>query len=80
MQIIVSYFYHVRHFKPYMIPFSTAVWDPAWYHNFKRDHNYTYVDKNGVLNGLRIPFLRPGAKCKDLCSGPELCQTLFGKL
>jgi len=61
-----------------MIPFSTAVWDPAWYHDFKRDHNYTYIDKNGVLNGLRIPFLKPGQKCKGLCSGPELCQTLFG--
>ena len=48
MRILVSYFYHVRHFKPYMIPFSTAVWDPAWYHNFNKCHNYTYLDKNGV--------------------------------
>ena len=79
MRILVSYFYHVRHFKPYMIPFSTAVWDPTWYHNFNKCHNYTYLDKNGVLNGLRMPLLKPGQKCKGLCSGKELCQTLFGK-
>ena len=79
MRILVSYFYHVRHFKPYMIPFSTAVWDPAWYHNFNKCHNYTYLDKNGVLNGLRMPLLKPGQKCKGLCSGQELCQTLFGQ-
>ena len=79
MRILVSYFYHVRHFKPYMIPFSTAVWDPSWYHNFNKCHNYTYLDKNGVLNGLRMPLLKPGQKCKGLCSGQELCKTLFGK-
>ena len=80
MRILVSYFYHVRHFKPYMIPFSTAVWDPAWYHNFNKCHNYTYLDKNGVLNGLRMPFLKPCSNCKGLCSGKELCKTLFGEL
>ena len=43
MRILVSYFYHVRHFKPYMIPFSTAVWDPAWYHNF--NNNVSFIKK-----------------------------------
>ena len=80
MRILISYFYQVRNFKPYMIPFSIAAWDPGWYHNFNKCHYYAYVDKNGVLNGLRMPFLKPGSNCKGLCSGKELCKTLFGKL
>ena len=80
MRILVSYFYHVRNFKPYMIPFSIAAWDPGWYHNFNKCHYYAYVDKNGVLNGLRMPFLKPCSNCKGLCSGKELCKTLFGEL
>ena len=80
MKILISYFYQVRNFKPYMIPFSIAAWDPGWYHNFNKCHYYAYVDKNGVLNGLRMPFLKPGSNCKGLCSGKELCKTLFGEL
>lgn len=32
MKILTSYFYQIRNFKPYQIPLSTAISDPAWYH------------------------------------------------
>ena len=58
MKIYTSYFYNVRFFKPYMIPLSTAIWDPKWFHEFKgQDH--IWRDKNGVWNGLRIEQLNP---------------------
>ena len=70
MKFFVSYFYQIRYFKPYQIPFSTAIWDPKWFHAY-RNSDYTFLDKNGVLNGLRIKYLRPGIECSDLCRGPE---------
>lgn len=74
-EIYTSYFYQIRNFKPNMIPLSTAVWDPKWYHNFKRDENYHFVDKNGVLNGLRMKQFVPNHACYGLCNGVEICQT-----
>lgn len=41
-----------------MIPFSTAVWDPQWFHDYK-SNDYCFFDKNGVCNGLRLEFLKP---------------------
>ena len=59
MKVYTSYFYKIRFFKPNMIPISTAIWDPKWYHaNQKQDH--WYVDKNGVINGLRASVFAPG--------------------
>ena len=63
MLIQTSYFYQVRFFKPYQLGFSTAVWDPKWFHDFQ-PQNHTFIDKHGVLNGLRVPPLAP--KC-DSC-------------
>lgn len=77
MKILISYFYQVRNFKPYMIPFSTAKWDPKWYHG-STDSSRIYKDTNNVWNGLKILELRPGVKCNGLCSGKELCDQLFG--
>lgn len=68
MKIYTSYFYQLRFFKPYMIPLSTAVWDPKWYHN-NYDQDYTFVDKNGVINGLRCEALHPGPFCEGACRG-----------
>lgn len=68
-----SYFYHIRYFKPYMIPLSTAVYDPKWYHN-NRDQGYRFLDKNGVINGLKITPLIPGSTCEDLCRGSLMCN------
>lgn len=73
MQIFLSYFYTVRFFKPYMIPFSTAMWDPKWYHA-GQDQNYVFTDKKGVINGMRAVPLVPDKHCDGLCRGPDLCQ------
>ena len=56
MKIKTSYFYQIRNFKPYQIPLSTAISDPAWYHSKTEDY---YIDKNGVINGFCIQFLPP---------------------
>ena len=53
MKLRLSYFYQIRNFKPNMIPMSTALSDPAWYHDFK-DKDYIFTDKRGILNGLRL--------------------------
>lgn len=39
MKIYTSYFYMVRFMKPYMIPLSTAKFDPAWFHK-ELGHKY----------------------------------------
>jgi len=33
MKVRISYFYQIRNFKTNMIPMSTALSDPAWYHD-----------------------------------------------
>lgn len=73
-KVYTSYFYQIRFFKPNMIPLSTAVWDPKWYHAFK-DQDTVFIDKNGVLNGCRFEAMHPDNTCADLCRGPETCQT-----
>lgn len=81
MKVYTSYFYKIRFFKPNMIPLSTALWDPKWYHaNQKQDH--WFIDKNGVINGLRAPVFAPGPIASELCRGncnpknPESCDFL----
>jgi len=60
--------------KPYMIPLSTACFDPKWFHqNLGQEH--VWKDKNGVYNGLRAPVFAPGPLCENLCRGPETCIT-----
>lgn len=53
MNYYISYFYQVRNMKPNMLPVSTAMWDPRWFHNFK-GHLHRYIDNNGVINGIRM--------------------------
>ena len=36
-----------------MIPISTCVSDPLWYHNFTKNYAYNFWDKRGILNGIR---------------------------
>ena len=67
MKVYTSYFYQIRFFKPHQIPFSTAMWNPAWY---KTD----YIDNNGVINGLRVPPLIPEKRCANQCIGREKCK------
>lgn len=70
----ISYFYQIRFFNPTMVPFSTAVWDPKWFHAFQ-DQSKLFRDKNNVLNGLRCTPLMPGESCDGLCHGRETCAT-----
>ena len=66
-----SYFYQIRNFKNNMIPISTAIFDPYWFHNFTKDYSYIFKDKRGILNGIRIEsIIEQGKKCKeegDIC-------------
>lgn len=72
MKIFTSYFYKVRFFAPNMIPVSTAKWDPKWYHEFKGPKHW-FVDKRGVINGLRADVFAPGPIAGQLCRGRETC-------
>lgn len=80
MKIFTSYFYQLRFFKPYMIPLSTAMYDPKWYHMNRKDKSFVFLDKNGVYNGLRIEPLVPSQECEGLCpceiNDPENCKFL----
>lgn len=76
MKIATSYFYQIRFFKPNMIPVSTAMWDPKWFHNFKNQY-CVFKDRNGVYNGLRYPTLSPGDECEGLCTG-QPCDKFYG--
>lgn len=73
MRIYTSYFYQIRFFTPNVIPLSTAVWDPKWYHNHQ-DQGHIYKDKRGVLNGIRYAPLAPGQECSGDCHGRDNCQ------
>lgn len=75
MKIYISYFYQIRFFKPNIIPLSTAVWDPRWYHEMTGDQKHRFKDKNGVWNGLRAEPFMPGPACEGMCAGPEYCNT-----
>lgn len=66
MKLYTSYFYNIRFFNNTMIPLSTAVYDPKWFHDNKGD-NHRYYDKNGVLIGLRIPIMNPKSCHADGC-------------
>lgn len=74
MKIYTSYFYQVRFFKRNMIPLSTAMWDPKWFH-LNDSQDVTFKDANGVYNGLRATPFVPGPLCHDDCRGQPCNQT-----
>lgn len=67
MRIYTSYFYQLRFFPPYLVPISTARTDPAWYHD-NRGEQHMFLDKNGVLNGLRAGMFAPEPSVSRFCS------------
>lgn len=70
----ISYFYQIRNMKSNMLPVSTAMWDPKWFHNGKGEH-YRYMDKNGVINGVRmIDLMMPLYKWEELVKRNESCE------
>ena len=72
MKIMISTFHNIRNFTPNMIPVSTAVWDPKWFHDFSYP-THVFKDKKGVYNGLRYLSLAPGITCEGLCRGSKDC-------
>ena len=79
MRIYTSYFYQVRFFPPDLIPLSTAVWDPKWFHDNK-SQSYQFKDRRGVLNGLRAEIFYPrvhGCSGKPCEFVPTNCQFLL---
>lgn len=72
MKVFTSYFYQIRNFKPNMIPLSTAVSDPEWFHD-GQGKLHVFLDKNNVYNGFRC-CLMPGQECNGLCHGKDNCE------
>ena len=66
MKISTSYFYQIRYFSKNMIPVSTAIWDPQWFHT--GNNTGEYQDKNGVWNGIRMPILSPIKLDANICA------------
>ena len=70
----ISYFYQIRNMKPNMLPVSTAMWDPKWFHDDKGGR-WKYMDKNGVINGVRmIDLMMPLYKWEELVKRNESCE------
>lgn len=76
MKFYISNFYQIRNMTPNMLPVSTAMWDPKWFH--LGDGHSKYIDKNGVINGVKFPELvldkyrwddlaKKHLSCIDLC-------------
>lgn len=72
--IYTSYFYQIRFFDRDTYPFSTAKWDPKWYHDFKGE-DYVFEHSSGVIYGMKCYPLIPGPSCDDKCHGREGCPT-----
>ena len=71
MKVRTSYFSQIRNFKKNMIPVSTALWDPAWFHNFSGDDNHIFFDNRKILNGLRIESIIEQGRHSN--HGPDKC-------
>lgn len=77
MKFYISYFAQFRNMSAKQICFSTAAWDPKWFHDFQpQAHRFV---KDGRVYGLRMPYFI----CNDnSCSGmpcpddPETCKFL----
>lgn len=78
MNFYISYFYQIRNMKSNMLPISTAMYDPKWFHDNK-GNGYRYFDKNGVINGIRMNelcmeqyrvenLIKKGLMCDQTCS------------
>lgn len=81
MKVMISNFSQIRNFKENMLPLSTALWGPKWYHNFQ-GRGTTFVDKRNIFCGLVFDPFVPDSTCEGLCNGtcnpkhPESCSYL----
>lgn len=77
IDIYISYFYNIRFFPSTLVPVSTAMWDPKWFHDGK-GQNHIYINDKGVLCGVRLPMFSPkgiDAACQKNCPlNPESCD------
>ena len=74
MKIRTSYFYQIRNFNRNMIPVSTAVWDPVWYHA-NQGPNHIFYDARKILIGNRLqPVINAGIKCGQQEPVPCPCE------
>ena len=71
MKIYTSYFYKVRFFTPNIIPVSVNLTDPAWYRP-PEDKEY-YIDKRGIVCGLRYEPLVVQRQGIEQCPTPQCC-------
>ena len=55
-----------------MIPVSTAMYDPDWYHA-NLGERQIFKDKRGIINGIRLLPFHPGFECEGLCGGTDMC-------
>lgn len=67
MNIKITYYYWIRALSDNQIPVATTHSTPPWY----RKNGQAYIDKRGVVNGLRCMDFVPGKECDNLCRGPE---------
>lgn len=74
MQICTSYFYQIRNFKDNMIPVSTAISDPVWFHPPKNKEYY--IDKRGIVCGLRYEPLIVQLQGTHCCPCEDKSQAL----
>ena len=75
MKFYISYFAQCRNMTAKQICFSTAIWDPKWFHDF-RGQDYKYF-KDGKLYGLRATcFNSVDSSCRGMpCpSSPKTCK------
>lgn len=73
MKFYISSFYNIRFFQPNQIPISTAVGDPAWFHNNSYDKTQCFVDKNSIMNGIREELLSPAFIPTETCVCQKNC-------
>lgn len=72
MQIYTSYFYQIRNFTPNLIPVSVCLSDPEWY-KLKNGKEY-FIDKKGVINGLRYePLIVQRYGTKECIGERSIC-------
>ena len=56
------------------MPISTCLSDPLFFHNGLSHKWGQFIDKNGVINGIRAEPFVPGVECEGLCHGPSDCE------
>ena len=66
MKYAVATFAQAKDLTPNMVPVSTAVTDPSWFHNF-RDADHITTDDNGILCGFRAEKMTPAPHDHATC-------------